>query len=107
MQQQKLGPNGALVFCMEELLRSAHWLTDSLRSLEAFKTQPYIIIDCPGQVRYFMCVFPWRGDMQGLLGVQVELYSHHDVAQRLLDRVCKELDLRLCAVQLMDSYYCW
>ncbi|RYY71184.1 hypothetical protein EON63_21925 [archaeon] len=50
MQQRKLGPNGALVYCMEEVLRNSHWLTDTLRSHQGFQMQPYIIIDCPGQV---------------------------------------------------------
>eukprot|EP01031_Cornospumella_fuschlensis_P046127 gene46127-56468_t len=85
MHQKKLGPNGALVFCMEELYRNVQWLVDTLRSHKDFQAQTYLIMDCPGQV---------------------ELYSHHDVAQRLLHALSAALDLRLCAVQLMDAYYC-
>jgi GTPase SAR1 family protein len=64
MDTHNLGPNGGLMFCMEELERRVGWLEDQLRELEngAF----YVIFDCPGQV---------------------ELYSHHSSFQHILERL--------------------
>eukprot|EP00601_Ochromonadales_sp_CCMP2298_P020294 CAMPEP_0173324460 /NCGR_PEP_ID=MMETSP1143-20121109/31061_1 /TAXON_ID=483371 /ORGANISM="non described non described, Strain CCMP2298" /LENGTH=357 /DNA_ID=CAMNT_0014268491 /DNA_START=40 /DNA_END=1109 /DNA_ORIENTATION=- len=65
METHSLGPNGGLMFCMEELGRRVQWLEDRLRLLE--ESAYYVIFDCPGQV---------------------ELYSHHSVFQRILQRLC-------------------
>eukprot|EP01039_Chlorochromonas_danica_P010231 gene10231-11325_t len=81
MDQYELGPNGALLFCMESLLQEIDWLLDRIKALPC----KYYIFDFPGQV---------------------ELYSHHDCVHNLLDKLVKELDCRLCCVQLVDSYYC-
>lgn len=37
---------------------------------------------------------------------QVELFSHQSVVQEILQALQKELDLRLCSVHLIDSFYC-
>mmetsp|Transcript_17958 Transcript_17958/g.24872 ORF Transcript_17958/g.24872 Transcript_17958/m.24872 type:complete len:302 (+) Transcript_17958:142-1047(+) len=63
MEELGLGPNGALVYCMEYLLENPEWLHDNL---EAFGDDEYIILDCPGQV---------------------ELYTHVPVMRRVLDRM--------------------
>ena len=46
MVQQQLGPNGALLYCMEYLLDNLNWLLDKIVALKCH----YIIFDCPGQV---------------------------------------------------------
>lgn len=46
MADAELGPNGALVYCMEYLLEHADWLLTRLQSLDS----QYVIFDCPGQV---------------------------------------------------------
>lgn len=81
MDQYELGPNGALLFCMESLLQEIDWLIDRIKALPC----KYYIFDFPGQV---------------------ELYSHHDCVHHLLEKLVKELDCRLCCVQLVDSFYC-
>eukprot|EP01033_Poteriospumella_lacustris_P010264 gene10264-7287_t len=89
MEKHELGPNGGLVFCMEMLRENLQWLVDEIDRIcyaaaeaDAFT---YVIIDCPGQV---------------------ELFSHQSVVQEILQALQKELDLRLCSVHLIDSFYC-
>ena len=45
MEEMQLGPNGALVFCMEYLLENFDWLEDQLQD---FYESDYILFDCPG-----------------------------------------------------------
>ncbi|VDM62201.1 unnamed protein product [Angiostrongylus costaricensis] len=41
-----LGPNGALVFCMEYIVQNLEWLRDELGEGE----DDYFLFDCPGQI---------------------------------------------------------
>lgn len=86
MKQLGLGPNGGLVYCMEYL--EAH--VDKIVAMieERIRNEDedvYLIFDLPGQV---------------------ELYTHGNAVPRLLSKLVKILDLRLVAVQLIDSHYC-
>lgn len=45
MEEMALGPNGALVYCMEYLLENISWLSDQLEEYE----EDYLIFDCPGK----------------------------------------------------------
>lgn len=47
MADEGLGPNGAMLFCMEYLEQNLDWLVDGLRGLEG----DYFVFDVPGQVR--------------------------------------------------------
>lgn len=78
-----LGPNGALLYCMEYLESNKDWLLEQLRE-DADKN--YYVFDCPGQV---------------------ELYTHHQSLKRVIEwLVGKEVDMKLAAVHLVDSHYC-
>lgn len=46
MKTLNLGPNGALVYCMEFLETNVDWLLKKLLNLK----DHYLLIDCPGQV---------------------------------------------------------
>jgi GPN-loop GTPase len=83
MAQTGLGPNGGLVYCMEYLEAHADTILQTIRSRMSDKT--YLLLDLPGQV---------------------ELYTHSTCVQKLLQRMVKEWDLRLTAVQLIDAHYC-
>ena len=37
---------------------------------------------------------------------QVELYTHNNSFQQILQQLSKSLDCRLCSIHLIDSYYC-
>lgn len=63
MDELKLGPNGALVYCMEYLLENMDWLQENL---EEFDDDEYLIIDCPGQI---------------------ELYTHIPVMNKIIDQL--------------------
>ncbi len=47
MDEHDLGPNGALVYCMEYLLENSDWLKERLLELGP---AAYVLFDCPGQV---------------------------------------------------------
>lgn len=101
MTQMSLGPNGALVYCMEYLFQNWDWLVQRIQSLPQGKMKsssenrsevpmnPYLIIDCPGQI---------------------ELYTHNqafrDLIQKLMHQKTSKLDLRLVAVYLVDALCC-
>lgn len=46
MANMKLGPNGALMYCMEFLEKNINWLE---QKMSGFKNH-YFLFDCPGQV---------------------------------------------------------
>lgn len=60
MSEYKLGPNGALVFCLEFLLENLDWLKEALDDIPE---DGYLLFDCPGQI---------------------ELYSHLDPMPKLI-----------------------
>ena len=63
MEELGLGPNGALIYCMEYLLENSDWLRDEL---ETFGDDDYLILDCPGQL---------------------ELYTHVPIMRMIIDRM--------------------
>ena len=64
MTELGLGPNGALVYCMEYLLENLEdWLQEQL---DSFQDDEYLLLDCPGQL---------------------ELYTHVPVMRRVIDRM--------------------
>ncbi len=83
MEEERLGPNGGLVYCMEFLEENFGWLSSRLSALPE---GAYVLLDCPGQV---------------------ELYTHNDCMKRLIKRLEEGGDgMRLCAVNLVDSHHC-
>uniref|UniRef100_A0A2P2I0L5 GPN-loop GTPase 2 n=2 Tax=Hirondellea gigas TaxID=1518452 RepID=A0A2P2I0L5_9CRUS len=79
MESLSLGPNGALIHCMEVLAANRTWLMDRIKQYK----DHYLIFDFPGQV---------------------ELYTHHTVVRDLM----RDLDaagVRLCSVYLIDAHY--
>ncbi|PFH37027.1 putative ATP binding protein [Besnoitia besnoiti] len=81
MERCRLGPNGALIHCLEYLLVNLDWLVEELKK---FKDH-YVLFDCPGQV---------------------EVYTHNDSMREIVTRLQKHLDARLTAVHLVDSTLC-
>ncbi|XP_056638137.1 GPN-loop GTPase 2 [Diorhabda sublineata] len=80
MTQLNLGPNGALMYCMEYLEENMDWLLIQLSKIK----NSYLIFDMPGQV---------------------ELYTHHVSTKHIFEKLQK-LGYNLCAVHLVDSHYC-
>lgn len=80
MTNLKLGPNGALMFCMEYLEENYDWLLSKLSSVK----DSYLIFDLPGQI---------------------ELYTHHSSIKNMFEKLQK-VGYHLCAVHMVDSHYC-
>lgn len=89
MASNHLGPNGGLMFCIEFLEKNIEWLMNAIEAKVVANKDPYLIIDCPGQI---------------------ELYTHHNsiknIFQHLTSKRCAKVDLRLACVNLIDSHYC-
>jgi len=49
MRDDELGPNGAVLYALEELEQNWEWMEDELRKLG----DDYVLFDCPGQVELF------------------------------------------------------
>jgi GPN-loop GTPase len=82
MEEHSLGPNGALLFCMETLEVNFDWLSDELAR---FDPNSYFIFDFPGQV---------------------ELFTNHQSVFNILHKLERELHFRLVALHLVDSTHC-
>lgn len=80
MNHFNLGPNGALMYCMEFLETNFDWLLEQLKK----SSNNYFIFDCPGQV---------------------ELYTHHKSMGNIFEKL-EKLGYHLCTVHLIDSHYC-
>jgi GTPase SAR1 family protein len=78
MKEMSLGPNGAMLYCMEYLEENYQWLEDQL---DALGDGAYVAFDLPGQV---------------------ELSTNHGSLRRILEKLQKR-DWRLVAVHLMDA----
>jgi GPN-loop GTPase len=83
MKQLNLGPNGGLMYCMEYMEVHAAEIINTILSRSTPDT--YFIFDLPGQV---------------------ELYTHSTCVQNLLRTLVSSLEMKLTAVQLIDSLYC-
>ncbi|KZO92026.1 hypothetical protein CALVIDRAFT_504954 [Calocera viscosa TUFC12733] len=80
MDTYGLGPNGALIYCMEYLEANFDWLEERLAQLDP---AAWVVFDIAGQV---------------------ELSTNHDSLKRIVQRLQK-LDYRLAAVHLCDAHY--
>jgi GPN-loop GTPase len=83
MKELGLGPNGGLVYCMEYIEAHVDEVVQMIQ--ERVEEDAYLIFDLPGQV---------------------ELYTHGTAVPRLIQELVKVLDIRLVAIQLIDSHYC-
>ena len=80
MEEMNLGPNGALIYCMEFLVENIDWLQDEL---EQIGPDEYVLFDCPGQI---------------------ELYSHVP-AMVTLTQELQRMGYRVAAAYLLDSAF--
>ncbi|XP_008802322.1 GPN-loop GTPase 3 [Phoenix dactylifera] len=81
MEELGLGPNGALIYCMEHLEENLDdWLADEL---ENYLDDDYLVFDCPGQI---------------------ELFTHVPVLRNFVDHL-KRKNFNVCVVYLLDSQF--
>ncbi|CDM31381.1 Uncharacterised protein family, ATP binding [Penicillium roqueforti FM164] len=74
MEEDKLGPNGGVLYALEELENNFDWLENGLKELG----EDYILFDCPGQV---------------------ELFTHHTSLRNIFYKIQK-MGIRLIVVHL-------
>ena len=79
MSNEGLGPNGGLMYAMEELENNWDEFMSRIKELG----RDYLIIDCPGQL---------------------ELFTHHTSLRSIFAKLQK-LDYRAVVINLIDSYY--
>jgi GTPase SAR1 family protein len=84
MEEFKLGPNGAMLYCIEFLLKNFQWLSDKMNTILLTKKCSYFVIDMPGQV---------------------ELYTNHQALKQIISRLQNEVGLRLVVVHMVDISY--
>lgn len=82
MEEFGLGPNGAMVYCVEYLEKNLDWLLERLKPLSETH---YFIFDCPGQL---------------------ELFNVHGCFRNIIHTMMNEWHYRLCTVHLSDSHLC-
>lgn len=80
VEEMDLGPNGALIYCFEYLMKNLDWLDDEIGDYN----DEYLIFDCPGQI---------------------ELYTHIPVLPNLIRYLQMRLNFNLCAAYLMESTF--
>jgi GPN-loop GTPase len=71
MSSDELGPNGGVLYALEELEHNVDWLMEGLKKLG----EDYVLFDCPGQV---------------------ELFTHHDSLRKIFFAIQK-LGYRVCS----------
>ncbi|KAI0565486.1 GPN-loop GTPase [Gracilaria domingensis] len=79
-EELSLGPNGALVYCMEFMLHNMEWLEEKL---DAFIDNDYLVFDLPGQI---------------------ELYTHFPFMRELILKLIR-WDFRIQALYFLDSQF--
>uniref|UniRef100_A0A914H3S7 GPN-loop GTPase 2 n=1 Tax=Globodera rostochiensis TaxID=31243 RepID=A0A914H3S7_GLORO len=79
MEKFRLGPNGALRYCMQTLATNITWLRERIEKFRGF----YLVIDMPGQL---------------------ELYCSEDSIKRIVAQF-SSWGWHICAVHLSDSTY--
>lgn len=84
MEEYKLGPNGAMLYCADFLLTNLQWLTDAIETKLMQDKCRYFIFDLPGQT---------------------ELYTNHDALRQIMQKLIKNHNFRLVAVHLIDASY--
>ncbi|ODH22786.1 hypothetical protein ACO22_05475 [Paracoccidioides brasiliensis] len=78
MAEDTLGPNGGVLYALEEIEANFDWLKEGLERLG----DDYVLFDCPGQV---------------------EIFTHHSSLRNIFFRIQK-LGYRLVVIHLIDSY---
>ncbi|KAL2819788.1 hypothetical protein BJX63DRAFT_381710 [Aspergillus granulosus] len=78
MSEDQLGPNGGVLYALEELEENFDFLEEGLKELG----DDYVIFDCPGQV---------------------EIFTHHASLRNIFFKLQK-LGYRLIVLHLIDSY---
>lgn len=81
MKNESLGPNGALLFCMEYLEREVDSFCKEILSLSSEDENPFFIFDLPGQAELITC----HSSLQKILSHMEKVYNFRIVVLHLID----------------------
>tara|TARA_B110000444_G_scaffold250921_1_gene278048 strand:+ start:249 stop:1322 length:1074 start_codon:yes stop_codon:yes gene_type:complete len=81
-EELNLGPNGAMMYCLEYLEANLDWLKEKL---EPFEKECFLIFDLPGQV---------------------ELFNLHESLKNIIGVMQNEWHYRVVTVHLVDGHLC-
>ena len=84
MQEFKLGPNGAMIYCMEFLETNIEWLVEKIKHHNKMTGCKYFLFDLPGQV---------------------EIYSNHASLKKVISTLTHRLHFQFSAIHLVDCTY--
>lgn len=70
MEEMELGPNGALIYCMEYLMENTDWLQEELNKVAP---DDYVLFDCPGQIELYSHLDVFRDFIKYLQGYGIRL----------------------------------
>jgi GTPase SAR1 family protein len=109
MQSMKLGPNGALLYCMDFLDINFDWLLKQLQNaINCANSEdnkcPYLLIDSPGQIE----LFTNHNSLKNILNKLNSLSKHNRKSSESSDEsklIKSNIDMRLVTVNIVDSHY--
>lgn len=96
MTEQQIGPNAALIYCMERLVDEFEWLERRIDEIISKDPYAYFIFDCPGQVELFTCNYALKRIIDRLSTPRPPLIEGLESA----------VEFRLCSVHLVDASHC-
>jgi GTPase SAR1 family protein len=93
MEEDDLGPNGAVLYALEELEQNMDWLEKGLSELG----EDYVLFDCPGQVELYTHHSSLRNIFFRLqkLGYRVRIFSNLEGHRLIYRTACSATSLRL------------
>lgn len=101
-EELALGPNGALIYCMEYLVENIDWLHQELNEGE----DDYFLFDCPGIQLVVQIIYNSQNSVNRcFFKGQIELYSHLPVMRQIADAL-KQWDFNICTTFLLDTTFC-
>ncbi|KNC54033.1 GPN-loop GTPase 2 [Thecamonas trahens ATCC 50062] len=119
MEEEGLGPNGGLIYCIEYLEANLDWLEEKLaeaiRSAEAAAAAAAAeaMADPTAMLQNMASVEAGTSAGAALKPYvlfdcpgQVELYTHNQSMRNILATLTQGWNMRLCAVHLVDAAYC-
>lgn len=89
MREDRLGPNGGILYALEELENNYEWLEEGLKEFG----EDYILFDCPGQVELYTHHNSLRNVFYKLqkIGFRVSMLCEKQYEQALLTASCGSL----------------
>lgn len=111
MKSMDLGPNGALLYCMDFLDNNFDWLLNEIKNAikstncdqSVAKECPYLLIDSPGQIELFTNHNSLKSVFNKLNSVSKQNSLNTSIDES--KEIDFKIDMRLVTVNIVDSIY--